>query len=45
MWMSQQWNGVPSAFRFLMTIIAVLIFVSLPDAELARRPRTRGQCP
>jgi predicted small integral membrane protein len=34
MWQSQQWNGVPSAFRFLMTIIAVLIFVALPDQEL-----------
>jgi predicted small integral membrane protein len=31
MWQSQQWNGVPSAFRFLMTIIAVLIFVAMPD--------------
>jgi predicted small integral membrane protein len=35
MWMSAQWNGVPSAFRFLITIIAVLIFVALPDGELA----------
>jgi predicted small integral membrane protein len=34
MWQSQQWNGVPSAFRFLMTIIAVLILVALPDQEL-----------
>jgi predicted small integral membrane protein len=34
MWMSQQWNGVPSAFRFLITILAVLIFVVLPDDEL-----------
>jgi len=31
MWQSQQWNGVPSAFRFLITIIAVLIFVAMPD--------------
>jgi predicted small integral membrane protein len=34
MWQSQQWNGVPSAFRFLITIIAVLIFVAMPDQEL-----------
>ena len=34
MWQSQQWNGVPTAFRFLMTIIAVLIFVALPDQEI-----------
>jgi predicted small integral membrane protein len=41
MWMSQQWNGVPSAFRFLITIIAVLIFVSLPDGEVV--PLARGR--
>jgi predicted small integral membrane protein len=34
MWMSAQWNGVPSAFRFVMVIIAVLIFVAMPDDEL-----------
>jgi predicted small integral membrane protein len=37
MWQSKEWNGVPSAFRFLITIIAVLIFVALPDQELERR--------
>ncbi|HEY6603667.1 MAG TPA: DUF2165 domain-containing protein [Xanthobacteraceae bacterium] len=37
MWQSQQWNGVPSAFRFLITIMAVLIFVAMPDQELDRR--------
>ena len=31
MWQSQQWNGVPSAFRFVVVIVAVLIFVVLPD--------------
>jgi predicted small integral membrane protein len=36
MWQSQQWNGVPSAFRFVMTIIAVLIFVALPDQNVER---------
>ena len=36
MWQSQQWNGVPSAFRFLNTILAVLIFVAIPDQELER---------
>ena len=40
MWQSQQWNGVPSAFRFLMTIIAVLIFVALPDQEFDPSERT-----
>jgi len=31
MWQSQQWNGVPSAFRFVMVILAALIFLALPD--------------
>ncbi|AWM88767.1 DUF2165 family protein [Microvirga sp. 17 mud 1-3] len=33
MWMSQQWNGVPSAFRFIVTILGVLIYVVLPDED------------
>jgi predicted small integral membrane protein len=33
MWQSQSWDGVPSAFRFVMVIMAVLIFVVLPDTE------------
>ena len=37
MWQSKEWNGVPSAFRFAITIIAVLIFVAMPDQELERR--------
>jgi predicted small integral membrane protein len=37
MWQSQQWNGVPSAFRFVVVIGVVLIFVALPDQELGRR--------
>jgi predicted small integral membrane protein len=41
MWQSQQWNGVPSAFRFLMTIIAVLIFVAMPDQDLIPPRSTR----
>jgi predicted small integral membrane protein len=41
MWQSQQWNGVPSAFRFVMTIMAVLIFVAMPDQELTRPPSAR----
>lgn len=35
MWMSKEWNGVPDAFRFFITILAVLIYVSLKDDELA----------
>jgi predicted small integral membrane protein len=35
MWQSQVWNGQESAFRIAATILGVLIFVSLPDGELA----------
>src|SRR5262245_54843199 len=34
MWQSKSWDGVPSAFRFVMVIVAVLIFVVLPDGEV-----------
>jgi len=33
MWMSQQWNGVESAFRFFITILGVLIYVTMPDYD------------
>ena len=35
MWMSQTWNGLESAFRVFITIVGVLIYVTLPDGELA----------
>jgi predicted small integral membrane protein len=38
MWMSKQWNGAPSAFRFAVVIVAVLIFVAMRDEEID--PRT-----
>lgn len=34
MWQSQTWNGQEPAFRFYMTVLAVLIFVVLPDSDL-----------
>ncbi len=37
MWQSPQWNGVPGAFRFVMVIVAVLIFVVLRDEEIETR--------
>ena len=37
MWQSQSWDGVPSAFRFVMVIAAVLIVVVLPDGEVETR--------
>jgi len=35
MWQSQTWDGVPSAFRIVVIMLGVLIFVSLRDEELA----------
>ena len=34
MWQSPSWNGQEAAFKFYMTILAVLIFVNQPDSEL-----------
>lgn len=36
MWQSHEWNGVPNAFRFVMVIAAVLIFLSIRDEDLER---------
>ena len=40
MWQSQTWNGQQAAFRFYMTILAVLILVNQADAELTPRSCT-----
>jgi predicted small integral membrane protein len=34
MWQSAKWNGVPSAFRFVLVILGVLIFVAMRDEEI-----------
>lgn len=34
MWQSKSWNGQESAFRFYMTLLAVLIFVNQRDEDL-----------
>jgi predicted small integral membrane protein len=36
MWQSTMWNGQEAAFSFYLTLLAVLIFVNQPDAELQR---------
>ena len=36
MWMSQTWNGIPSAFRLVAIFLSILIFVALPDGDLER---------
>jgi len=43
MWMSGQWNGVESAFRFSALILAVLIYVTIPDLEPGERPSGRRE--
>lgn len=35
MWQSSTWNGQDAAFKFYITILAVLIYVNQPDGELA----------
>jgi len=40
MWQSATWNGQDAAFRFYVTALAVLVFVNMPDADLAApKPR------
>ena len=34
MWQSKEWNGQETAFRITTEILAVLIFVSLPDRDV-----------
>lgn len=33
MWMSEQWDGVPAAFRFFITILLVLIYLVQRDRD------------
>jgi predicted small integral membrane protein len=33
MWQSKTWNGQEAAFRFYITMLAVLIYVMQPDGE------------
>ncbi len=35
MWQSNLWNGQEGAFRFVTMILGALVFVSLPDGDLA----------
>jgi predicted small integral membrane protein len=34
MWMSKQWNGVPDAFRFFITLLLVLVYLTLDNDAL-----------
>ena len=45
MWQSSTWNGQELAFRFYMTILAVLIFVNQPDGNLAAGGSPDGSTP
>lgn len=31
MWMSKQWNGVPDAFRFFITLLLVLVYLTMDN--------------
>jgi predicted small integral membrane protein len=37
MWESKLWNGQEAAFRFYVTVLAVLVFLNQPDGELKER--------
>ena len=39
MWQSETWNGQEPAFRFYVTILLVLLYVTRDDAELIQSPR------
>jgi predicted small integral membrane protein len=41
MWQSQAWNGQEAAFRFYLTILAVMIFVNQQDDDLTVRRDSR----
>ena len=38
MWMSKEWNGIPTAFRLTVIALGTLIFLVLPDGEPGGRP-------
>lgn len=42
MWQSKEWNGQESAFRFCITFLGALIFISQPDQDLAIPPSDRA---
>jgi len=37
MWMSHEWNGVASAFRYATIIMLVLLFVAMPDHDIDKQ--------
>jgi predicted small integral membrane protein len=39
MWQSATWNGQQAAFRFYVTLLAVLLFVNQDDPDLDLSPR------
>jgi predicted small integral membrane protein len=43
MWQSRSWNGQEAAFRFYVTVLAVLIFVNQKDDDLATSEKSEGE--
>ena len=37
MWMSHEWNGVASAFRYATIIMLILLFVAMPDHDIDKQ--------
>ena len=43
MWQSKEWNAQQSAFRLSLIVLAVLIFVAQPDADLPKPASATGR--
>lgn len=43
MWESKVWNGQEAAFRFYVTVLAVLILLNQPDPDLPATAETNGK--
>jgi predicted small integral membrane protein len=33
MWQSEKWNGIEAAFRFVVIIMFILVFIAMPESE------------
>ena len=43
MWMSKQWNGVPDAFRFFITLLLVLVYLTMDNDGTEARSSTASR--
>lgn len=43
MWMSKEWNGVPDAFRFFVTLLLVLIYLTMDNDGAGARTEGKSR--